>query len=214
MNDRRNRAVRRLRTLPLPVLCLLAALALRLICGAGLWAFDAAGYAAGRLHTQTITLADTELYTLHQLEFAGEAGATLRSTEGDSQLLLSPGQPVRTLRLVAEYSSDGCEMDLYYHLPGRGYSQQLRCWPTRTAAGEYSYTVPFFAGQGLRLDLCDRSNVTVWVKAIVLNEPLPWHYYLVPSPWQLFWLAAGAGLAACMLSLCRELLPNRNKKTR
>ena len=28
------------------------------------------------------------------------------------------------------------------------------------------------------------------------------------------WLAAGAGLAACMLSLCRELLPNRNKKTR
>lgn len=208
------KAIKRLLSLPLPAICLLAAAAVWLVCGAALLTIDTFSYAAGRLHTQTVTLADTELYTLEQLEFAGETGDTLRSTEGDSKLLLSPGQPVRTLRLVAEYSQDGSEMDLYYHLPGQGYSRNLRCWPTRTAVGEYSYTVPFYAGQGLRLDLCDRSNITVKLTAIVLNEPQPWYCYFVPSLWQLFWLGAAAGLAACILSLCKELLPNRNKKTR
>jgi hypothetical protein len=198
--------------LPTPLLCGIAAAVLWLVCAAGLLLFDTLCYATGRITQQTVTLQDTALYTLDQLEFAD--AETLVSTEGDSKLFLSPGQPVRRLRLEAHYSVADSEMDLYYHLPGRGYSQKLRVWPTQTGAGEYTYTVPFFAGQGLRLDLCDHSGVRVTAVTIHLNEPLPWYGYFIPTLWQLFWLAAGAGLAACAIELCRELFPNRKYKTR
>lgn len=207
---KRSMSFRKMPALPLPALCALAAAVLWLLSAVFLLAFDSLCYATGRLTPQTVTLADSELYTLEQLEFL--SADTLVSTEGDSKLFLTPGQPVRTLRLVAEYSQDGSEKDLYYHLPGQGYSQKLRLWPTQTAGEEYSYTVPFYAGQNLRLDLCDRSGIEVRVKAIVLNEPQPWYSYFVPSPWQLFWLAAGAGLAACTLALIRDALPKRKRK--
>ena len=198
--------------LPVPVLCAAAAAVLWLAWGAGLLLFDTVCGAVGRITPQTVTLSDTALYTLDQLE-AVDAD-TLRSTEGDPKLFLNPGQPVRTVRLVAQYSAEGSEMDLYYHLPGRGYDPNLRLWPTLTAPGEYTYTLPFYAGQGLRLDLCDRIGVEVTITEIRLNEPQPWYSYYVPSLWQLFWLAAGAGLAACTIETCRELFPNRKNKTR
>lgn len=202
--------LKRLAALPTPALCLLAAALLWLAGAAALLAFDTLCYATGRYTTQTVTLTDAGLYTLDQLERTGEN--TLRSTEGDPKLFLNPGQPVRTLRLVAAYSDTESEMDLYYHLPGRGYTQSLRLWPTLTAPDEYTYTLPVYAGQGLRLDLCDHSGVTIQLTAIVLNEPQPWYDYFVPSLWQAFWLAAGAGLAACALDLGRELLPRRAGK--
>ena len=204
--------MRILRALPTPLVCGAAAVVLWLLCGLGLFVFDTVCFATGRLTPQTVTLQNEALYTLDQLVRVEEN--ILISTEGDSKLFLSPGQPVRTVRLVAQYSRPGSEMDLYYHLPGRGYSQSLRLWPTRTAEDEYRYTVPFFAGQGLRLDLCDRSNIQITVTAIHLNEPQPWYSYFVPTLWQLFWLAAGAGLAACTIELCRDLFPNRKYKTR
>lgn len=200
------------RRLPVPLVCGGAALLLWLVCAVGLLVFDTVCYATGRLSPQTITLQNEAVYTLEQLDRVGED--TLVSTEGDSKMFLNPGQPVRTVRLVAQYSRSGSEMDLYYHLPGRGYSRSLRLWPTQTDENEYRYTVPFFAGQGLRLDLCDRSAIEVTVTAIHLNEPQPWYSYFVPSLWQLFWLAAGAGLAGCTIELCRDFFPNRKYKTR
>jgi len=202
--------------LPVWAACYAAAAVLWFAFGAFLLGFDTLCYAVGRLRPQTITLSDTTLYTLEQLEYDGQN--TLRSTEGDPKLFLTPGQPVRTLRLVAGYDTEGQEKDLYYHLPGGGYNPKLRVWPTKTAADEYVYTVPFYAGQNLRLDLCDQSGVSVQVRAIVLNEPQPWYSYLVPSLWQLLWLTALPGLAACGLQLAGEaaapLFERKNKTVR
>lgn len=198
--------------LPLPAACSLLVILLWL--GAALFtaAFDAVSYATGRLRTQTITLADTEYYTLYGLERTGENA--LLSTDWDAQLMLTPGQPVRTLRLVARYSRDTCEKDLYYHLPGQGYTRRLRVWPTRTGAEEYRYAVPLYAGQNLRLDLCDETGVEVTGLTIVLNEPQPLWRYFLPTPWQLFWLAAAAGLAACALALAADAGSWRNRRRR
>ena len=168
----------------------------------GNFALDQLLYAAGLLKEKTVTLADTGQYTLVNME---NAGGTLTSTTGDAQLLLQPGTLVRRLRLVARYDSEaGNEKDLYYHLPGFGYTPLLRVWPKARADGSFSYTLPRFAGQGLRLDLADSAGVTVELTAIVLNERLPWQQYFIPSAWQLFWLAALPGLAGCAVTLKRE----------
>lgn len=170
------------------------------------FALDSILYTAGVLREQTVTLADAALYQLVDLEQTGLD--TLTSRTGDAQLLLTPGQPVRRLRLVAEYGAGSHERDLYYHLPGGGYSARLRVWPVRTADGAgWVYTVPRWAGQNVRLDLVDTAPVTVRVTAIVLNERLPWYRYFIPAPWQLFWLAVLPGLLACAVTLRR---PGKN----
>lgn len=169
---------------------------------AGNFALDQLLYAAGLLQQKTVTLADAGQYTLVNLENTGNG---LVSTTGDAQLLLAPGTLVRRLRLVADYAADGGEMDLYYHLPGRGYTPRLRVWPEKDAGGhDWLYTVPRLAGQGLRLDLADTAGVAVELSAIVLNERLPWQEYFIPSGWQLFWLAAAPGLVGCAVTLKRE----------
>ena len=167
----------------------------------GNFALDQLLYAAGLLQEKTVTLADTEQYTLVNLE---NAGGTLTSTTGAAQLLLSPGTLVRRLRLVARYQGDGGEKDLYYHLPGFGYTARLRVWPGVQPDGSWLYTLPRFAGQGLRLDLADTAGVSLELTAIVLNERLPWRQYFIPSAWQMFWLAALPGLAGCAVTLKRE----------
>lgn len=167
------------------------------------FALDSIGYAAGILREQTVTLADTGLYTLVSLEPQG--GDVLVSATGDAQLLLQPGQRVRRLRLVAEYPADvSCEKDLYWHLPGQGYTPACRVWPAAAGAGSWSYTVPWLAGQNLRLDLADQSGVRIRLTAVVLNERPAWYTYFVPSLHQLFWLAAAPGLAACAAALIRD----------
>ena len=119
--------------------------------------------------------------------------------------LLNPGTLVRRLRLVARYEGEAsAEKDLYYHLPGFGYTSRLRVWPTAQPDGSWLYTLPRFAGQGLRLDLADTAGVAVELTAIVLNERQPWQEYFIPSAWQLFWLAVLPGLAGCALTLKRE----------
>ena len=176
---------------------------LLLLSMAGSLALDSLLYAFGVYEQTTVTLADTDQYTLVHMEesFPG----VLTSTTGDAQLLLTPGTLVRRLRLVAEYEGDGGEKDLYYHLPGMGYTPRLRVWPTASHDGEsWVYTVPRIAGQNLRLDLADTAGVTVTVTAIVLNEPQPWTAYFVPGAAQLFWLAVLPGLAGCALTLRRE----------
>lgn len=166
------------------------------------FALDQALYAAGLLEEKTVTLADAGQYTLVNME---NAGGTLTSTTGDAQLLLQPGTLVRRLRLVARYDSEaGNEKDLYYHLPGFGYTPLLRVWPKARVDGSVSYTLPRVAGRGLRLDLADTAGVTVELDAIVLNERPAWQQYFIPSAWQLFWLAALPGLAGCAVTLKRE----------
>ena len=166
------------------------------------FALDQALYAAGLLEEKTVTLADAGQYTLVNME---NADGTLTSTTGDAQLLLQPGTLVRRLRLVARYDSEaGNEKDLYYHLPGFGYTPLLRVWPKARVDGSVSYTLPSVAGRGLRLDLADTAGVAVELDAIVLNERPAWQQYFIPSAWQLFWLAALPGLAGCAVTLKRE----------
>lgn len=168
----------------------------------GNFALDQLLYAAGLLQEKTVTLENTGQYTLVNME---NAGGVLTSTTGDAQLLLSPGTLVRRLRLVARYEGEAsAEKDLYYHLPGFGYTAHLRVWPTAQPDGSWLYTLPRFAGQGLRLDLADTAGVAVELTAIVLNERQPWQEYFIPSAWQLFWLAVLPGLAGCALTLKRE----------
>lgn len=168
---------------------------------AGNFALDQLLYAAGLLKEKTVTPENAGQYVLVNMENTGD---TLVSTTGDAQLLLSPGTLVRRLRLVARYQGDGGEKDLYYHLPGFGYTPLLRVWPASQPDGSWLYTLPRFAGQGLRLDLADSAGVRLELEAIVLNERLPARRYFVPSVWQLFWLAALPGLAGCAVTLKRE----------
>ncbi len=168
---------------------------------AGNFALDQLLYAAGLLKEKTVTPENAGQYVLVNMENTGD---TLVSTTGDAQLLLSPGTLVRRLRLVARYQGDGGEKDLYYHLPGFGYTPLLRVWPASQPDGSWLYTLPRFAGQGLRLDLADSAGVHLELEAIVLNERLPAWRYFVPSAWQLFWLAALPGLAGCAVTLKRE----------
>lgn len=187
---------------PFAALYLLGVVVL-LLSMAGSLALDSLLYAFGVYEQKTVTLADTDQYTLVNMEESSPG--VLTSTTGDAQLLLTPGTLVRRLRLVAEYEGDGGEKDLYYHLPGMGYTPRLRVWPTAAHDGEsWVYTVPRVAGQNLRLDLADTAGVTVTVTAIVLNEPQPWTAYFVPGAAQLFWLAVLPGLAGCALTLRRE----------
>ena len=168
---------------------------------AGNFALDQMLYAAGLLKEKTVTPENAGQYVLVNMENTGD---TLVSTTGDAQLLLSPGTLVRRLRLVARYQGDGGEKDLYYHLPGFGYTPLLRVWPASQPDGSWLYTLPRFAGQGLRLDLADSAGVRLELEAIVLNERLPARRYFVPSAWQLFWLAALPGLVGCAVTLKRE----------
>lgn len=187
---------------PFAALYLLGVVVL-LLSMAGSLALDSLLYAFGIYEQKTVTLGDTDQYTLVNMEESSPG--VLTSTTGDAQLLLTPGTLVRRLRLVADYEGDGGEKDLYYHLPGMGYTPRLRVWPTAAHDGEsWVYTVPRIAGQNLRLDLADTAGVTVTVTAIVLNEPQPWTAYFVPGAAQLFWLAVLPGLAGCALTLRRE----------
>lgn len=187
---------------PFAALYLLGVVVL-LLSMAGSLVLDSLLYAFGVYEQKTVPLADTGQYTLVNMEESSPG--VLTSTTGDAQLLLTPGTLVRRLRLVAEYEGDGGEKDLYYHLPGMGYTPRLRVWPTAADDGEsWVYTVPRLAGQNLRLDLADTAGVSLTVTAIVLNEPQPWYTYFVPGAAQLFWLAVLPGLAGCALTLRRE----------
>lgn len=175
------------------------------------FALDTLGYATGILREQTITLADTQRYTCVNLEQTEDG--TLTSLTGDAQLLLDTQGRVRSLRLAAQYPrGDASEMDLYWHLPGRGYTAAQRVWPVRCGGNAgWCYTVPWLAGQNLRLDLADQSGVAVQVQAIILNERPAWYRYFIPTLSQLFWLAAVPGLLACAVMLGRELAAARRR---
>lgn len=167
------------------------------------FAVDSVSYATGRLHHQVLTLADTDLYTL--VDLAWDGADTLTAQTGDVQLLLQPGQPVRNLRLYATYSTQaGYERDLYWHLPGQGYSRRHRVWPTAGPDGSWDYTLPLLAGKGLRLDLADQSGVDICVQAVEINRRPAWYTYLIPTLWQLAWLAAVPGLLACAAALLQD----------
>ena len=169
----------------------------------GSFALDGVLYTLGVYEQKTVTLADTDQYTLVNMEES--APGVLTSTTGDAQLLLTPGTLVRRLRQVAAYTGDGGEKDLYYHLPGMGYTPRLRVWPTIAPDGEsWTYTLPRTAGQNLRLDLADTAGVSVQVTALVLNERPAWTSCFVPEGWQLFWLAVLPGLAGCLVTLRRD----------
>ncbi len=182
---------------PLGVLVLLGTMVLS-------FAADSLAYALGILHEQTITLDDAALYTLVNMERTD--AQTLTAVNGDAQLLLQPGQRVRTLRLAAQYPAGlSCEMDLYWHLPGGGYTAARRIWPTVCADGAgWNYTLPWLAGQNLRLDLADQGGAAVTLSAVVLNERIPWYRYFIPTGSQLLALAAVPGLLACMAALLRD----------
>lgn len=186
------------------ILCLAA-------CMVVTFAADTVLYASGKIHPQTITLADTDWYTLVDLEWDG--ADTLTALSGDVQLYLQPGQRVRNLRLVAKYDSDiGYERDLYWHLPGGGYTPKRRVWPTVGPDGSWTYTVPLFAGQNLRLDLADQSGVHITLQALEINQQPAWYQYFIPTLWQLFWLAVAPGLLACAAALVQDVIKIRQTK--
>ena len=164
---------------------------------------DSVLYATGRLYEQTVCADDTALYTLVNMTREGDV---FTADTGDAQLLLAPGQRIRTLRLEAEYETAAAnEMDLYYHLPGGGYSARLRVWPTLSRDGQsWIYHLPLITGQNIRLDLADQSGVSLHLMRIVLNERPAWYTYFIPSLWQLFWLGVLPGLAGCALALVRD----------
>lgn len=175
------------------------------------FALDSLLYATGRLRPQTITLADTEYYTLVDLDWDG--GETLTARSGDVQLHLQPGQRVRNLRLNAEYDGTASyERDLYWHFPGQGFSPKHRVWPSVGPDGSWDYTVPLLAGQNLRLDLADQSGAEIRIHSLELNRRPPWYTYFIPSLWQLLWLGTVPGLLSCGAALAGDLLCRVHQK--
>jgi hypothetical protein len=172
---------------------------------------DTVFYAAGRLSEQTVTPADTGLYQLVNMT---QDGNVFTADTGDAQFLLAPGQRIRTLRLKAEYlTPESNEMDLYYHLPGMGYSARLRVWPALSEDGQsWIYRLPPVAGRNIRLDLADQSGVALRMDEIIINEKPAWYSYFLPSLWQLLWLGVLPGLAGCAVLLVRE--PGRQNHNR
>ncbi len=165
--------------------------------------WDAVCYQTGRFTTQTITLADSELYVLNDFTLVGDD--VLYAQTGDPSILLMPGQQVRRITVILADDSTSAERDLYYHLPGLGYSPFLRVWPTISAdTTAYTYELPLITGQNIRLDLCDRSGASVRVVAFIINEPLPLWAYVTPSAWDCFWLCVLPAIAACVLLLCGD----------
>lgn len=135
--------------------------------------WDALGFATGRLHTQTLALADVPM---QDIALSGDGWVT---TDGDPQLLLDLDQDVRSVTLAVDAPASGFEG--YYGRPGQDPSLRRRVWADETADGQVRLVFPL-GGGSVRIDPAGGEGVVLGGADITLtvNAPLPLWLYFVP----------------------------------
>lgn len=135
--------------------------------------WDALGFATGRLHTQTLALADVPV---QGIALSGDVRVT---TDGDPQLLLDPDQAVRSVIFATDAPASGFEG--YYGSPGQDPSLRRRVWADETPDGQVRLVFPL-GGGSVRIDPAGGEGVVLGGADITLtvNAPLPLWLYFVP----------------------------------
>lgn len=135
--------------------------------------WDALGFATGRLHTQTLALADVPV---QGIALSGDVWVT---TDGDPQLLLDLDQAVRSVTFATDAPASGFEG--YYGSPGQDPSLRRRVWADETADGQVRLVFPL-GGGSVRIDPAGSAGVVLGGPDITLtvNAPLPLWLYFVP----------------------------------
>lgn len=135
--------------------------------------WDALGFATGRLHTETLALADIPMQDI----LLTEDGQWV-TAGGDPQLLPDPNQEVRSVTLTTDAPASGFEG--YYGKSGQDASLRRRVWASETAAGDVLLVFPL-GGGSVRIDPAGGEGVVLGGADAVLtvNAPLPlWRYFL------------------------------------
>lgn len=149
------------------------ALVLWALYALGCAGWDALGFATGRLHTETLALADLPLQDIVQ----DEAGNWV-TAGGDPQLQLALDQPVRSVTFTTDAPASGFEG--YYGKAGQDASLRRRVWASETAPGQVTLVFPVGGGT-VRIDPAGSEGVTLGAAdaALTVNAPLPlWRYFL------------------------------------
>lgn len=150
----------------------LLALALWVLYALGCAGWDALGFATGRLHTQTLALADLPLQDIVQ----DEAGSWV-TAGGDPQLQLALDQPVRSVTLETDAPASGFEG--YYGKAGQDASLRRRVWASETNPGQVTLVFPV-GGGSVRIDPAGSDGVVLGAAdaSLTVNAPLPlWQYF-------------------------------------
>lgn len=150
----------------------LLALAVWVLYALGCAGWDALGFATGRLHTETLALADLPLQDIVQNEDGNWVTAG-----GDPQLQLGLDQPVRSVTFGTDAPASGFEG--YYGKSGQDASLRRRVWAAETATGQVLLVFPVGSGT-VRIDPAGSEGVVLGAAdaALTVNAPLPlWRYF-------------------------------------
>ncbi len=181
-----SKLTKRFCTLALIAKCYAVAIIILVFCLLVPFLYDTLAYALGFMWPEEITLTQSEKYALHGLTLTEEQ--TLLSTSSDAYMIVNANQTVRRVSVVADYNGKNAERDLYYRYKGFGFTPNLRVWPVLSSdAKAYNYNLPLLTAENVRLDLADAAQTEIHLYKIIINEPLAWYSYFVPSVWQLFW---------------------------
>ncbi len=181
-----NKFVKRFCAFALIVKCYILAIIILALCLLVPFLYDTLAYALGFMWHEEITLTQSEKYELHGLTLTDEQ--TLLSTSSDAYMIINASQTVRRVSVVANYNGKNAERDLYYRYPSIGFSPNLRAWPVLSNdAKAYNYSLPLLTASTVRLDLADAEQTQINVQSIIINAPLAWYSYFIPSIWQFFW---------------------------
>jgi hypothetical protein len=157
---------------------------------AALW--DAAGYATGRLHTETVPFS-----SLTAQDIVCSGSGVWVSSGDDPQLLLTADQTVRTVRW--ETPADPTAAEGYYGRAG-SFSLRRRVFGQAAEKGGALLVFPLPGGSTVRIDPAASAGVVLAQGAdavLYLNEPQPLWRYFALRPQQWFWLLViPAALAA------------------
>ena len=157
--------------------------------------WDALGFATGRLHTETLALADLPLQDIVQDEDGNWVTAG-----GDPQLQLALDQPVRSVTLVTDAPASGFEG--YYGKAGQDASLRRRVWAFETDVGQVTLVFPM-GSSTVRIDPAGSDGVVLGDAdtALVVNAPLPLGRYFLPLGEQALALAVLPALLAALWDL-------------
>lgn len=175
------------------VLCLYAVvLGLYLLCCAGRCAANMWQRHTGALETRVLSLPD---FTPENIRYDSyeEGGGVFVSTNTDPQLILLFPQGQRVGRLLFDAASNkgGGEMVLYYTTaPDADFSETKKLWAQQDEQGVWYFDLYGRTVYALRLDPDTVGGVRWQVNEIVLNAPVPWADYFVPSARQTAFLLA------------------------
>ncbi len=204
---------RKIKKLPLPVLCYGLCVLIWLVGGVGALGRDLLATQSGQLYPFDQEAADFQLVDLHQQQ----DGSYLTET-ADPQLLWTSqdGRAIRTLRVESHFSRAPREICLYYTTaPGQAFGKDRAVYPQLAADGSYVYRLPAVPVTALRLDPCSPQEglpIEVQFGTFHFNEKLPLWRYFAPGWAGLFGMLAGPALAASVLSLITEALIKRKNK--